>query len=77
LHVFIISQNAGGSVTAVHYNKLALRALIRPEAFIELPKQAKPPPKLMPFYLDYNNRGFLSPEIQLQKQLKKLGIESL
>jgi len=28
----------------------------------------------MPYYLDYANRGYLSPEIQLEKQLKKLDL---
>mmetsp|Transcript_17090 Transcript_17090/g.20119 ORF Transcript_17090/g.20119 Transcript_17090/m.20119 type:complete len:245 (+) Transcript_17090:11-745(+) len=70
-------ERVGGTVTTVHYNQLALRALIRPESFLVLPKIAKPPPKLMPYYLDYQNRGFLSPEMQLAKQLKKLGISSL
>lgn len=67
-------ERAGGSVTSVYHNKLALRAHLRPEKFLVLPKTAKPPPRLMPYYLDFNNRGFLSPEIQLRKQLQKLSL---
>lgn len=67
-------ERVGGSVTSVYYNKLALRAHLHPEKFLALPKVAKPPPSLMPYYLDYNNRGFLSPEIQLRRQLKKLSL---
>jgi len=44
-------QQAGGSVKTVYYNKLGLRALIRPEWFAKkgrvLPKAAMPPPKLV------------------------------
>ena len=44
---------AGGSVTTVHYNRLGLRALLKPEKFAAapgmpplLPRPATPPPKL-------------------------------
>ncbi|GAB4847713.1 hypothetical protein Ancab_026775 [Ancistrocladus abbreviatus] len=43
-------EAAGGSVRKVHYNKLGLRALLKPEWFAKkgrlLPKPARPPPKL-------------------------------
>uniref|UniRef100_A0A2P2J3F1 Uncharacterized protein MANES_12G150400 n=1 Tax=Rhizophora mucronata TaxID=61149 RepID=A0A2P2J3F1_RHIMU len=43
-------EAAGGSVRRVHYNKLGLRALLKPEWFEKkgrlLPKPARPPPKL-------------------------------
>ena len=68
-------ERAGGSVTTVHYNRLNLRALLKPEAFPHgAPRHARPPPRLMPYYLDFTNRGYLSPEIQLRGQLRKLGI---
>ncbi|XP_074585245.1 uncharacterized protein LOC141841022 [Curcuma longa] len=42
-------EAAGGSVRKVHYNKLGLRALLKPEWFEKkgrlLPKPARPPPK--------------------------------
>jgi len=66
-------ENVGGSITCVYYNPLAMRYLLYPEKFQMPPKIARPPPKLMPYYLDFQNRGFLSPEIQLRKQLEKLG----
>jgi large subunit ribosomal protein L15 len=44
---------AGGTVTTVHYNRLSLRALLKPERFAAapglpplLPRPAAPPPKL-------------------------------
>ena len=43
----------GGRVTCVHYNKLALRAMLRPQKFANLsrkPKNARPPPKWQPYY---------------------------
>lgn len=43
-------ENAGGAVTTVYYNKLGLRALLKPEWFAKkgrvLPRPARPPPKL-------------------------------
>ncbi|CAM9131416.1 unnamed protein product [Hapterophycus canaliculatus] len=56
----------GGTVTCAHFNRLALRALLKPEKFEELPKRARPPPRLMPFYLDHGRRGYLAPEIQMR-----------
>lgn len=42
-------EAAGGSVRKVYYNKLGLRALLKPEWFEKkgrlLPKAARPPPK--------------------------------
>jgi large subunit ribosomal protein L15 len=65
-------EAAGGTVTSVHLNALALRALIKPYKFELLPKRARPPPKLMGFYLDHTRAGYLSPEIQL-RNLKLFG----
>jgi len=62
-------EDVGGEVMTVHYNKLALRALLKPHKFDVIPKQARPPPRLMPYYTSFDNRGYLSPEIQL-KQVK-------
>ena len=43
-------ERRGGNVTTVYYNKLALRALTKPEWFAkkgrEVPRSARPPPKL-------------------------------
>jgi large subunit ribosomal protein L15 len=59
-------EAAGGTVTAVHFNTLALRALLKPTNFDILPRRARPPPKIMPFYLDEAKAGYLSPSIQLR-----------
>lgn len=71
-----VVEGAGGTVTCAHYNRLALRALMKPEKFdlALFPKRARPPPKLMPFYLDWEQRGEFSPEVQkrnLELQLYK------
>jgi len=73
--IIFIRQAAGGSVTSVYFNRLAMREHLHPEKFLVPLKHARPPPRLMPYYLDYNNRGYLSPEIQLERQLKKLQLE--
>ena len=60
-------EKVGGEIATVHYNRLALRALLKPEKFDIIPKRAGPPPKLMQYYTDYDKRGYLSPEVQLRK----------
>ncbi len=70
-------EAVGGEVTTVHFNRLALRALLKPHKFDLLPKRARPPPKFMPYYTNYKNRGYLSLEMQLKKmnlQLDNLAI---
>lgn len=65
-------EKAGGTVTCVHFNTLALRALVKPYKFDILPMRARPTPKLMQYYLNVNKAGYLSPEIQ-QRNLKLFG----
>lgn len=38
-------EDAGGTVTCVHFNALALRALMKPYKFELLPRRARPPPQ--------------------------------
>ena len=45
-------EDAGGTVTCVHFNALALRALMKPYKFELLPRRARPPPKIMNYYLE-------------------------
>lgn len=59
-------EKAGGTVTCVHFNALALRALVRPLKFELLPRRARPNPKRMQYYLDVNKAGYLSPEVQIR-----------
>ena len=65
-------EAAGGTVTCVHFNKLALRALIKPYKFEILPRRARPPPGIVDYYLDRTKAGYLSPEIQT-RNLKLFG----
>jgi len=65
-------EKAGGTVTCVHFNELALRALLKPFKFEILPHRARPPPRLMNYYLDRTKAGYLSPEIQV-RNLKLFG----
>ena len=69
-------ETIGGEITTVHYNRLALRALLKPHKFDIIPKRARPPPKLMTYYTNYEKRGYLSPQIQLRDLKKKLKISS-
>lgn len=65
-------EEAGGEVTTVHYNRLALRALLKPEKFDLLPKFARPPPKWQPYYTNWDrNRGYLSVQAQMRDLLKE------
>lgn len=65
-------EKAGGTVTCVHFNKLALRALLKPHKFEILPWRARPIPTVMQYYLDKSKSGYLSPEIQ-SRNLKLFG----
>jgi large subunit ribosomal protein L15 len=60
-------ENKGGRVTTMYYNRLALRALLKPEKFDLMPRRARPPPKIIPYYLNFENRGELSAEMQLSQ----------
>jgi hypothetical protein len=57
-------EATGGTVTCTHFNTLAVRALAFPYKFDILPRRSRPPPKLMPYYLDKTKSGYLSPEVQ-------------
>ena len=65
-------EATGGTITCTHFNKLALRALIKPYKFDILPRRARPPPTVMDYYLDRTKCGYLSPEIQV-RNLKIFG----
>jgi len=59
-------EAANGTITTIHYNRLALKVLLKPHRFDIIPKRARPPPKLMSYYTSYENRGYLSPQVQLR-----------
>lgn len=59
-------EAVNGTVTCVHFNKLALRALMKPYKFDILPLRARPNPKLINYYLDNTRSGYMSPDIQLR-----------
>eukprot|EP00937_MAST-01D_sp_MAST-1D-sp2_P002184 g2184.t1 len=60
-------EAAGSTVECKHYNRLALRALLKPEAFDVLPRRARPNPKLMQYYSRDDVRGEYSPIMQRRK----------
>lgn len=59
-------EKFGGTVTCVHFNKLSLRALVKPFKFDILPRRARPNPKIMNYYLEETRAGYLSPGIQMR-----------
>ena len=59
-------EAAGGTVVCGWYNRLNLRALLKPHKFDVIPRRARPPPRKMKYYQNYENRGYLSPEMQLK-----------
>ena len=74
------AEQVGGQVTTANLNKLAMRALIRPEKFPPmmddsgqylLPKQARPAPKMQPYYTSWKNRGYLCPQVQMREWLRE------
>lgn len=65
-------EKAGGRIKTVYYSRLSLRALLKPHKFDILPRNPRPPPKLMKYYTNYENRGYLSAEIQLEDVKERL-----
>ncbi|KAI2490678.1 Pfam Ribosomal L18e [Fragilaria crotonensis] len=63
-------ESIGGEITTVHLNRLALRALLKPQKFEVLPKRAAPPPRLLTYYRSFKNRGYLSPQVQMKNLLR-------
>lgn len=62
-------EKQGGKITCAHYNKLGLRVLLKPEKFEgkPIPRRARPPNKLMEYYTNIANRGYLSDPVELEK----------
>ncbi len=46
-------ESAGGSVKEVYFNKLGIRAHVKPEKFVVLPRLAAPPPRLRDRYPNF------------------------
>ena len=67
-------EKSGGSIKTVYHNRLGLRVLLKPEKFAgkALPRRARPPPKLMPYYVDSANRGEFSPQVQLREAQRRV-----
>ncbi|GKY97368.1 hypothetical protein MPSEU_000695200 [Mayamaea pseudoterrestris] len=64
-------EQAGGQVSTVHYNRLALRVLLRPHRYEDkYIRQARPPPKWQPYYTNWKTRGYLHPAVQLREFLR-------
>ena len=54
-------ESVGGSIRCVYHNRLGLRAVLKPERFERLPRQALPVlPKLIEYYKNPDNRGYLA-----------------
>lgn len=59
-------EEAGGTITTAYYNKLSLRVLLHPDKYeddpLNIPRRALPDKKLMKYYLNPKNRGYLLTE---------------
>ncbi|XP_073257454.1 large ribosomal subunit protein uL15-like [Porites lutea] len=62
-------EKQGGKITCAHYNRLGLRVLLKPEKFEgrPIPRRARPPNKLMEYYTNPKNRGYLADPVELEK----------
>lgn len=53
-------------IVCSHFNRLALRLLLKPEKFeVPFPIRARPPPKLLSYYTSDEHRGYLSPSYSM------------
>lgn len=53
-------ERAGGSITTMYHDRIALRLLLKPHKFELKPRPAYPPPRLMARYMDPEKRGYLA-----------------
>ncbi|EDQ92627.1 uncharacterized protein MONBRDRAFT_2372, partial [Monosiga brevicollis MX1] len=53
-------EKAGGIVSCAYYDRVGLRALLKPEKFTTIPRRARPPNKQRPYYENPENRGYLA-----------------
>ena len=61
-------ERQGGKITCVYFNKVGMRLHLFPERFSPpIPRFARPPDKLLEFYADPVNRGFLADEEEREK----------
>lgn len=62
-------EQAGGVVQVSWYTRLGLRALLKPEKFEGgiVPERARPPSKYIEYYTSDEQRGYLSPKMQMRK----------
>ncbi|KAK8819927.1 hypothetical protein WA538_002028 [Blastocystis sp. DL] len=59
-------EKNGGQIVCSHFNRLALRLLLKPEKFeVPFPIRARPPPKLLSYYTSDEHRGYLSPSYSM------------
>jgi hypothetical protein len=65
-------EKNGGSVLSVYLTPLALRAVVKPEKFPFPLKGPLPPPRILPYYTDARNRGYLSSKVQLAQLKRRL-----
>jgi len=64
-------EGSGGEVTCAYYDRVGMQHLLYPDKRVIPPRRARPPPALMPYFLDYEKRGYLSPEIQRRDQERR------
>ena len=61
-------ERQGGKITAVYFDKVGMRYHLKiKEPKLPVPRLARPPAKLMKFYADPVNRGFLADENEVEK----------
>lgn len=70
-------EKHGGSIVTAHYNRLGLQVLLKPWKFAgrPLPRRALPKKKLMAYYLNPENRGYLAVTEEGKARMKEGGIE--
>lgn len=70
-------ESVGGEITTAHFTRISLRAVMKPHKFDGklTPRRALPHPKLMAYYNNYENRGYLSPQMQKKKLMERLTLK--
>lgn len=64
-------ERNGGTIKTVYHDRIALRALLKPEKYDVIPRAARPSHKHILFYADAKNRGFLAKPDEIDELREK------
>nr|XP_047145196.1 50S ribosomal protein L15 [Hydra vulgaris] len=65
-------ERNGGTIKAVYHDRVALRCALKPEKYEIMPRPARPNNKLLLWYSDPDNRGYLANPEEIKKRRESM-----